>query len=145
VTESELLCATATRLFAALERRDAAAALALWHDDGTVAAAFNPNGDTAPEAIRSAPHAVHLAVFLKNYDVIAFRDVVSSVAGDGVTVWVETRGEMRVAATQTPYQNRYVFKFTIEQGRIRHLLEYANTVTQSLHGAGAAIARSIAE
>jgi ketosteroid isomerase-like protein len=84
---------------------------------------------------------VHLASFLKNYDLIEFHDIAPSVAADGVTVWVETRGALRVAPTQTPYNNRYVFKFTIEDGRIRRLVEYANPVTQSLHGHSAAVAR----
>jgi ketosteroid isomerase-like protein len=127
--------------FTALGRRDGSAVSAFWHDDGTVSAAFNPSGDTSDEAIRSAPYALHLVSFLKNYDEIAFHEIVPSVADGGDTIWVETRGDLRVAATGTPYRNRYVFKFTLEGGRIKRLVEYANTVTQSLHGNKAATAK----
>jgi ketosteroid isomerase-like protein len=130
-----------TDFFAALSRRDSVAVGTFWHDDGTVSAAFNPNGDTGDDAIRSAPHALHLVLFLKNYDEIAFHDILPSVADGGDTIWVETRGDLRVAATGTAYQNRYVFKFTIEGGRIKRLVEYANTVTQNLHGNKAATAK----
>lgn len=127
--------------FDALGCRDAAAVQVLWHDDGIVAAAFNPTGDISDSAIRSAPNALHLAAFLKNYDEIAFRDIVVSITDGGQTAWAETRGNLRVTATQTPYCNRYVFKFSIDDGRIRRLVEYANTVTQNLHGHSAAVAR----
>jgi ketosteroid isomerase-like protein len=127
--------------FAALMSRDGAAVGAFWHDDGIVSAAFNPSGEMGDDAIRSAPHALHLASFLKNYDEIAFHDIVPSVADGGDTIWVETRGDLRVAATSTPYRNRYVFKFTLEGGRIKRLVEYANTATQNLHGNKAATAK----
>jgi ketosteroid isomerase-like protein len=120
--------------FAALARRDVGAVIALWHEDGQVAAAFNPNGDISDEAIRAAPHALFLASFVKNYDQIAFQDIKASATDDGKVVWAETRGQLRVAATGTPYCNRYVFKFTFEAGRIKQLVEYANTITQNLYG-----------
>jgi ketosteroid isomerase-like protein len=145
MTQSGAPHAITDAFFDALMRRDVAGVEALWHQGGTVSAAFNPNGDTTDEAVRCAPHALHLAAFLKNYDQIAFHDIVPSAAQDGLTIWVETRGALRVATTQTPYCNRYVFKFTIEDGRIRHLVEFANTVTQNLHGHAAAVARSLAK
>lgn len=120
--------------FSALERRDATAITALWHPDGMVVGGFNASGDTSLATVRSVPNALHLAAILKNYDQIAFREIVCSVADDGRTVWVETRGELRVAATGAPYCNRYVFKFSLDDGRISRLVEYANTVTQSRHG-----------
>ena len=130
-----------TAFFAGLKQRDSAAVQALWHDDGTVSAAFNPSGETSDDAVRTASNAIFLASFLKNYDEIAFHDIVPSVADGGDTIWVETRGDLRVAVTGTPYRNRYVFKFKIEGGRIKHLVEYANTVTQSLHGNKAVTAK----
>lgn len=131
-----------TSFFAALAARDTSAVQALWHGDGQVSAAFDPTGNTLADRQRWFPYALHLSSFFKNYDQIAFRDIIASVADDGRTIWVETSSELRVGVTQTPYCNRYVFKFSIEDGRIKRLVEYANTVTQNLHGHSAAVARA---
>jgi ketosteroid isomerase-like protein len=134
MTDSQRAVDLVRYFFASLGRRNVDAVTALWHEDGHVSAAFNASGDTSDEAIRTAPHALFLASFLKNYDQIAFLDIKTSATQDGAIVWAETRGQLRVAATGTPYCNRYVFKFTFEAGRIKQLVEYANTVTQNLYG-----------
>jgi ketosteroid isomerase-like protein len=134
MTRPDLAPAIITAFFDALGQRDVTAVTALWHPDGMVVGGFNASGDTGLAAVRAVPNALHLAAILKHYDEIAFGDIVTSVADDGGTVWVETRGALRVAATGAPYCNRYVFKFTVDDGRISRLVEYANTVTQSRHG-----------
>jgi ketosteroid isomerase-like protein len=129
------------QFFTALEHRDKAVIASIWHPDGVVAAAFDANGETASNAMRSAPQKKYLSAFFDNYDQIAFRDIEVSEARDGCTVWVQTLGELRVAMSGTLYCNRYVFKFTFDGILIKRLDEFANTVTQNLHGSSAVAKR----
>jgi ketosteroid isomerase-like protein len=50
-----------------------------------------------------------------------------SITGDGSRVFIEQRGNM-VLPDGRPYRNKYVFRFSIRDGRISHVREYFNPV-----------------
>jgi ketosteroid isomerase-like protein len=47
---------------------------------------------------------------------------------DGATVFVEGRGDLIMKQTGQPYRNIYVFRFSISDGKITEIREYANPV-----------------
>jgi len=54
-------------------------------------------------------------------------EVELSITGDGSRVFIEQRGNM-VLPDGRPYRNKYVFRFSIRDGRINHVREYFNPV-----------------
>jgi ketosteroid isomerase-like protein len=129
---------TVMPFFDALAREDMAAAMALAaRPDVTINAVFNPNGQTDDASIRTFPLSSYLGIVFRNYENVVFLDRRYSVADTGRTVWVEAEGDLRVAATGTPYRNRYVFKVELENGRISGLSEWVNTVTLTQQGIAA--------
>ena len=50
------------------------------------------------------------------------------ITDDGTTVFVEGRGDLILEKTGQPYRNIYVFKFSISEGKITEIREYANPV-----------------
>lgn len=47
---------------------------------------------------------------------------------DGATVFVEGRGDLVLKQTGQPYRHIYVFRFSISDGKITEIREYANPV-----------------
>lgn len=56
-------------------------------------------------------------------------DRTTYVANDGKTAFVETKGDLIQRDTGASYRNVYVFKLSMQDGRITHVREYANPVT----------------
>jgi len=64
-------------------------------------------------------------------EVLRYTDI-EIVAGEGANVaFAEGRGVMKMANGR-PYPNRYVFRFDVENGKIRRIREYANPVTAAI-------------
>jgi|GEM_PF-810735 len=57
-------------------------------------------------------------------------DVEITINADGSLVFIEGRGNLTMANGKS-YRNRYVFRFLIENGRIRHVREYYNPITSA--------------
>jgi ketosteroid isomerase-like protein len=55
-------------------------------------------------------------------------DVELSITPDGSRLFIEQRGDM-VMPDGTPYKNRYVFRFSIVDGKVNHVREYLNPIT----------------
>lgn len=123
--------------FDAVAREDLASVQTFITPDATVQAMFNPNGLNGAEHIRTFPTTAYFGIVSRNYDNIAFSDRVFSVADNGSTVWMEAQGQLVVAATGAPYRNGYVFKLTLENGRIRTIQEWVNTMTLTQQGIAA--------
>ena len=68
---------------------------------------------------------------LDAFSQLKMRDMQITVGEDGVTVFVESRGDY-VSKEGKPYKNLYIFKFVLEAGKIVKTFEYANPVTYAL-------------
>lgn len=123
--------------FAALAAEDKDAALAQLTTNATLHAPYNPNGDATDTGIRSFPAALYVAGAMATYDNLIFEDRKYSVADNSATVWIEAEGRLRVAKTGKPYENRYVFKMELADGKIASITEYTNVVTLARDGVAA--------
>jgi ketosteroid isomerase-like protein len=54
-------------------------------------------------------------------------DVELSILGDGSRLFIEQRGNMTMPDGKI-YRNRYVFRFDVLDGRVRHVREYLNPI-----------------
>lgn len=124
----------AEKFLEALAAEDADRAIAMLTEDAMVHAPFNPSGDASDDAIRSFPAAMYVTGATLTYDNLVFEDRKFSVADNGQTLWLEAEGRLRVAATDTAYHNRYVFKLDIEDGKISAITEYVNVATLAQTG-----------
>ena len=62
---------------------------------------------------------------------LKMRDMQISISESGAVVFVESRGDY-VSKEGKPYNNVYVFKFVLENGKISKVFEYANPVTYAI-------------
>jgi ketosteroid isomerase-like protein len=69
-------------------------------------------------------------------------DVEITISADGKMVFVEGRGNLTMASGKS-YRNRYVFRFLIEDERVKHVREYYNPIT-SAHAFGRLVAGKFA-
>ncbi|MEL6920875.1 MAG: nuclear transport factor 2 family protein [Pseudomonadota bacterium] len=120
--------------YAALAAEDQDAALGMLAPDAMLHAPYNPNGDATDAGIRSFPASMYVAGAMQTYDNLVFEDREYSVADDGGTVWIEAEGRLRVAATGKHYENRYVFKIELDDGKIVEITEYTNVATLARDG-----------
>ncbi|MEM9724580.1 MAG: nuclear transport factor 2 family protein [Pseudomonadota bacterium] len=120
--------------FEALAAEDRETALAQLTPEAMLHAPYNPNGDATDEGVRSFPAALYVAGAMATYDNLVFEDRSYSMADDSRTVWLEAEGRLRVAETGSPYENRYVFKFELDGGKIAAITEYTNVVTLARDG-----------
>ena len=68
---------------------------------------------------------------LDAFSQLKMRDMQITVSDGGETVFVECRGDY-VSKEGKPYNNVYVFKFVMENGKIAQAFEYANPVTYAM-------------
>lgn len=120
--------------YTALENEDEARLRSLLAEGAMVHAPYNPNGDASDKAVRSFPAMGYLKMAMKVYDNLVFIDRSYSIADSGSTIWVEAKGRLRVAATNKPYHNRYVFKVEFDNDKILSITEYTNVLTLLNHG-----------
>lgn len=126
--------AIANTFFAALEHEDAELALSLLAPEAMLHAPYNPNGDASDAGIRSFPASLYVKGALATYDNLVFVNRHYSITDDGRTVWIEAQGRLRVAASGRPYENRYVFKIALAEGKIEAITEYTNVATLAQQG-----------
>jgi Phenazine biosynthesis protein A/B len=65
---------------------------------------------------------------LDNFKQAVMVDRQTFITDDGATVFVEGRGDLILKQTGQPYRNIYVFRFSISDGKITEIREYANPV-----------------
>ncbi len=64
-------------------------------------------------------------------EVLQYTDVEIFGGSDGTVAFAEGLGVMKMA-TGLPYENRYVFRFDAENGKITRIREYLNPVTSAI-------------
>jgi ketosteroid isomerase-like protein len=120
------------RFFRAVAAKDAAALTESITEDAIYEMPFSESGSTEPGGFRSYAGAAAVVEFwmatvgsgLQN---LGPDDVELSVTGDGSRVFIEQRGNM-ILSDGRAYRNRYVFRFSIRDGRVSHVREYINPI-----------------
>ncbi|MEM6474741.1 MAG: hypothetical protein AAF687_01095 [Pseudomonadota bacterium] len=134
-SESDPVESVIAPLFEAVAAEDLAVAQSYIIEGAPIRAMFNPTGETDAASVRTFPAVAYFGLVTQNYENIVFSDRTYSVADDGKTVWMEANGNLRLEATGTPYLNRYVFKFTLnDDHKITEIREWVNTVTLTQQG-----------
>lgn len=115
----------------ALEEQDVDVLSDLLTEDATIEIPLSNTGDLNPWfTFNSRTDALgYIRTIFKNFGQVKLLERSMYVAEDGRTVFVETKGDLIQRSTSTSYRNRYVFKFTIRDGKVARVSEYANPVT----------------
>ncbi len=119
--------------FKAVATKDTAALANSLTEDAVYEIPFSESGSTEPGQFRRYAGAAAVVEFwtattANGPKSLGPEDVELSVNADGSKVFIEQRGNM-VLSDGRPYRNRYVFRFSIRDGRICHVREYFNPVT----------------
>jgi ketosteroid isomerase-like protein len=116
--------------FRALSDRDVPIASAVFTEETVESIPFAMAGGTEPERVFDGKDAVlgYLQTILDNFKQAVMVDRKTFISDDGATVFVEGRGDLILEKTGHPYRNIYVFKFSVFDGKITEIREYANPV-----------------
>jgi ketosteroid isomerase-like protein len=120
------------RFFRAVAAKDAAALAGSITEDAIYEIPFSETGSSEPGGFRSYVGAAAVVEFwmatvgsgLQN---LGPDDVELSITGDGSRVFIEQRGNM-ILSDGRAYRNKYVFRFSILDGRVSHVREYLNPI-----------------
>jgi len=120
------------RFFKAVAAKDAVALADSITADAIYEIPFSESGSSEPGGFRSYVGVAAVVEFwmatvgngLQN---LGPDDVELSITGDGSRVFIEQRGNM-VLSDGRAYRNKYVFRFSIRDGRVSHVREYFNPV-----------------
>jgi ketosteroid isomerase-like protein len=120
------------RFFRAVAAQDPAALADSITDDAIYEIPFSESGSSEPWGFRSFHGAAAVVDFwmatvaggLQN---LGPEDVELSITADGSRVFIEQRGNM-ILSDGRPYRNKYVFRFSIRDGRVSHVREYLNPI-----------------
>jgi ketosteroid isomerase-like protein len=117
--------------FAAKERHDLDATMAPFAGDAVYTFPLNASGDPAPWFVYEGKEAIadYQRGVLERFAQLRMLDPQYSVSADGNIVFVESRGDYIANENATHYNNVYIFKFLLSDGKITHVFEYANPVT----------------
>jgi ketosteroid isomerase-like protein len=117
----------------AMEQKDLAALVAVLADDAVLEMPLDVSGTNQPRDLWRGTDGASA-----HYG-RAFEDVVS-IDFTGLEIWptvdpdvvfAEAVGDMAMVSGR-PYKNRYVFRFDLDEGKIRRIREYCNPVTSAL-------------
>ena len=117
--------------FAAKERHDLAATVEVLIDDVQYIFPLSASGDPEPWFVYTGKDATteYQRGVLERFSQIRMLDPHYTVSADGTTVFVESRGDYIAEEGNQPYNNVYIFKFLVRDGKITQVYEYANPVT----------------
>jgi ketosteroid isomerase-like protein len=120
------------RFFKAVAARDATALAQSITEDAVYEIPFSESGSTEPGEFRRYVGTAEVVEFwmattANGPKSLGAEDVELSITADGSRVFIEQRGNM-VLSDGRPYRNKYVFRFSIRDGRISHVREYFNPV-----------------
>jgi len=115
----------------ALEEQKVDAIAALLTEDAIIDIPLSNTGDLSPWFVFEGRDRAlgYIGTIFQNFGQVKLLDRAVYVAEDGRTVFVETTGDLIQRVKNAGYRNKYVFKFTIRDGRVSHVSEYANPVT----------------
>jgi ketosteroid isomerase-like protein len=117
----------------ALQAKDKNAILSIITDDFVLEVPCNVSGTNdfsdSWRGIKAASAGWDSA--FERIEVLQYRDLEFTGAEGGTVAFAEGRGVMRMANGR-PYENRYVFRFDVEGGKLKRIREYANPVTAAV-------------
>jgi ketosteroid isomerase-like protein len=116
----------------AIAARDMASLAAAVTEDVIYELPFSESGSTEMGRFRRYVGAPAVVDFWSGMSTSGIKsespeDVELLINGDGTRVFIEQRGNMTMPNGKH-YQNRYVFRFVIREGRVSHVREYLNPV-----------------
>jgi ketosteroid isomerase-like protein len=131
MTEQISTLAAAQAFVRSLEQRDLDIITPHLADGVVETVPLSMSGEPGPLVVFDGKEQVlgYLNTILDNFSQVVLRDAEYFVANDGGTVFMEAKGDLVQAGTDTSYRNTYVFKFELSGGSIDHIVEYANPVT----------------
>jgi ketosteroid isomerase-like protein len=120
------------RFFRAVAAKDAAALADSVTEDVVYEIPFSESGSCERGDFRSYDGAAAvvdfwMATMANGLQNLGPDDVELSITGDGSRVFIEQRGNM-VLSDGRAYRNKYVFRFSIRDGRVSHVREYLNPI-----------------
>ena len=121
----------AQQFISAFEARDPEGVLATLHPEATLTIRLHIDGSPEPWYVFEGPEHIrgYIESVAAKFDRVAFLDQVWTAGVGGDAVFVETRGDIQSSAEKLDYRNVYVFKFELEDGKVKQVIEYANPVT----------------
>ena len=119
--------------FRAVASRDQAALTSILAEDAVYEIPFSESGSTDPGQYRRYSGRDSVVAFwmetlkggLKS---LGSSEVELSITPDGHRVFIEQRGDILMPDGKS-YRNRYVFRFTIAEGKVKEVREYYNPDT----------------
>lgn len=117
--------------FAAKERHDFDATMEPFAEDAVYTFPLNASGDPEPWFVYDGKQATadYQKSVLERFAQLKMLDSQYTANAEGDVVFVESRGDYIAHENNEHYNNVYVFKFVIADGKITHVYEYANPVT----------------
>ena len=115
----------------ALEAQDLETISSLLADAPTIDIPFSNTGDLAPWfTFEGREQALgYIGTIFQNFSQVKLVERTTYIADDGQTAFVEAKGDLIQRDTNASYRNVYVFKLSMQDGRITHVREYANPAT----------------
>ena len=128
--KSDTALGLAKAFFAAKERHDLAATMALFSEDAVYIFPLTASGKQENWFSYKGKEAVtkYQGQVLERFKQIKMLEAKYFVTTDGSNVFVESRGDY-ISQDGTAYNNVYIFKFVIRNDKIAEGYEYANPVT----------------
>lgn len=121
----------ATAYFDALEQQDPTRISGLLCENPTIEIPLSNTGDLAPWFRFEGKEAVlsYVGTIFSNFETVRLLD--REVFADEIrgVIFAEATGDLIQRGTGASYRNRYVFKFTVRDGKVSQVSEYANPVT----------------
>ena len=117
--------------YAAKERRDLDATVEAFAEDADYVFPLNASGTSEPWFVYNGKAAVsdYQRGVLGRFSRLHMVDPEYTVSPDGDRVFVTAKGDYLQEDGNVPYNNVYVFRFAIADGKIHRVDEYANPVT----------------
>jgi ketosteroid isomerase-like protein len=117
----------------ALQAKDKEAILAIVTDDFELEVPCNVSGtnDFSDSWRGLEAAAAGWDNAFREIEVLHYTDLEFTGGEDGKVAFAEGLGVMKMANGR-PYENRYVFRFDVENGKIRRIREYLNPVTSAV-------------
>ncbi|WP_027057416.1 nuclear transport factor 2 family protein [Mesorhizobium loti] len=115
----------------ALEAQNLETVSSLLSDAPAIDIPFSSTGEPAPWFTFDGREQAlgYIATIFKTFSQVKLVERATYVADDGKTAFVEAKGDLIQRNTDASYRNAYVFKLSMQDGRISHVREYANPVT----------------
>jgi ketosteroid isomerase-like protein len=119
--------------FTSLEQKDLEGLLAILTEDSVLEMPFDVAGTNTPRELWRGIDgaAAHYRQAFQDVASITFTEVDVNPTIDPDVVFAEAMGDMAMVNGR-PYNNRYVFRFDLDDGKIRRIREYGNPVTSAI-------------